>query len=231
MMGMLHFLSGAPVHDLVQAYGLWVVFVLITIESMGVPVPGETALVSASLYAGSTHGIEIASIIAVAALAAVIGDNIGYLIGRTIGFNLLVRHGRHVRLHEPRLKVGQYLFLLHGGKIVFFGRFVAFLRAFAALLAGANQMEWRRFMVMNTLGGVCWASVFGLGAYTFGQSITRLAAPVGLSLLVAGLMLAVIGVMFFRHHEKQLQLRAEIAFPGPLALKVRPNAQAIRPTS
>ena len=219
---MLHFLSGTAVHDLVQTYGLWLVFSLVMLESMGVPLPGETALVSAAIYAGATHGIGIGSVIAVAALAAIIGDNIGYLIGRTIGFGLLVRYGRYIRLDEARLKVGQYLFLLHGGKIVFFGRFVAFLRAFAALLAGANRMAWPRFLVMNALGGVCWAVIFGLGAYIFGQQIERLAGPVGAVLLVLGVGLAIAGALFFRRHEKELEAKARIAFPGPLMVTEHP---------
>src|SRR5260370_1776147 len=107
-----------------------------------------------------------------------IGDNIGYLIGRSIGVRLVVRYGRYVRLNEPRLKVGQYLFLRHGGKIVFFGRFVAFLRTFAALLAGVNRMSWPHFLIMNALGGICWASLFGGGAYLFGEQMKRVAAQV-----------------------------------------------------
>ena len=146
---MLHFLSSAGVHDLVQTYGLWLVFVLIMLESMGIPLPGETAFVSAALYAGTTHGIGIVPVVAVAAAAAIVGDNIGYVIGCTVGFRLLVRYGRYVHLDEGRPKVGQYLFLRHGGKIVFFGRFVALLRASAALLAGSNRMAWSKFLLMK----------------------------------------------------------------------------------
>ncbi|WP_170631321.1 DedA family protein, partial [Acinetobacter baumannii] len=102
--------------------------------------PGETALVTAALYAGTTHRIGILPVIAVAAAAAILGDNIGYLIGRSIGLRLIERYGQYVRLDQARLKIGHYLFLRHGGTIVFFGRFVAFLRAFAALLAGTNRM-------------------------------------------------------------------------------------------
>ena len=225
---MPHFLSGAAIHDLVQTYGLWLVFALIMLESMGLPLPGETALVSAAIYAGATHGIGIGSVIAVAVFAAVVGDNLGYMIGRTIGFGLLVRFGRYIRLDEARMKVGQYLFLLHGGKIVFFGRFVAFLRAFAALLAGANRMAWPRFLLMNALGGVCWAGLFGLGAYIFGQQIEQLAGPVGVVLLVIGIGLAITGAFFFRKHEKELEARAETAFPGPLVAIERPRADRLQ---
>jgi membrane protein DedA with SNARE-associated domain len=129
-------------HELIHTYGLVVLFTVVMLECMGVPMPGETALVSAALYAGSTHRFSIASVVLVAATAAIIGDNIGYLIGRSIGVRLIARYGKYVRLNELRLKVGQYLFLRHGGKIVSFGRFVAILRTYAALLAGANRMSW-----------------------------------------------------------------------------------------
>jgi membrane protein DedA with SNARE-associated domain len=92
----------------------------------------------------------------VAATAATAGGMIGYIIGRWIGLRLLVRYGKYVGLDERRLKVGQYLFLQHGGKIVFFGRFVDLLRILAAPLAGANRMSWRYFLFMNALGGICW---------------------------------------------------------------------------
>src|SRR4029077_532288 len=141
-------------------------------------------LVTAALYAGATHRIDIASVVLVAAAGAIIGDNIGYLVGRSIGVRLLARHGRYVRLDEARLKVGQYLFLRHGGKIVFFGRFVAFLRAFAALLAGINRMPWPHFLLMNALGGICWATLFAGGAYLFGAEMKRLAGPVGFLFLI-----------------------------------------------
>lgn len=203
-------------HDLIQAYGLWVLFIVVTLESMGVPMPGETALVTTALYAGSTHQIDIISVVLVAAAGAIIGDNIGYLIGRSIQLRLLVRYGRYIRLDQPRLKVGQYLFRRHGGKIVFFGRFVAFLRTFAAVLAGANRMPWPHFLLMNALGGLCWASIFGGGAYLFGEQITRVAGPVSFLLLVVAIGLVAAGIVFFRRHERELEQRAEAALPGPL---------------
>jgi membrane protein DedA with SNARE-associated domain len=208
-------LSPTWIHGLIQAYGLWVIFTLVMLESMGVPMPGETALVTAALYAGSTHQIGIASVVLVAATAAIIGDNIGYLIGRSIGVRLVARYGRYVRLDEPRLKVGQYLFLRHGSKIVFFGRFVAFLRTYAALLAGINRMSWPHFLIMNALGAICWASLFGGGAYLFGAQVKRVTGPVSLLLLLAAIGLAAAGIYFFRRHEKELEQRAETVFPGP----------------
>ena len=98
-------------HGLIHTYGLWALFTVVMLECMGIPMPGETALVTAALYAESTHRIGIASVVLVAATAAIIGDNIGYLIGRSIGVRLIARYGKYVRLNELRLKVGQYLFL------------------------------------------------------------------------------------------------------------------------
>jgi membrane protein DedA with SNARE-associated domain len=209
-------LSPTWIHGLIHTYGLWVVFTLIMLESMGVPLPGETALMTAALYAGSTHRIDIVSVVLVAATAAIIGDNIGYVIGRSIGVRLVARYGRYIRLDEPRLKVGQYLFLRHGGKIVFFGRFVAFLRTYAALLSGMNRMSWPHFLLMNALGGICWATLFGGGAYLFGAQVKRVTGPASLLLLLAAIGLTAAGILFFRRHEKELEQRAAAAFPGPL---------------
>jgi membrane protein DedA with SNARE-associated domain len=103
-------LSPTWMHDLIEGYGLWVLFFVVMLESMGVPVPGETALVTTALYAGSTHRIDIVSVVLVAAAGAMIGDNTGYLIGRSIGVRLLVRYGRYIRLDEARLKVGSICF-------------------------------------------------------------------------------------------------------------------------
>ncbi|MEA2801613.1 MAG: hypothetical protein QOG78_1366 [Rhodospirillaceae bacterium] len=212
---MFDILSPARIQELIQAYGLWVLFAVVMFESMGIPVPGETALVTTALYAGSTHRIGIVPVIIVAAAAAVAGDNIGYVIGRSIGLRLLERYGRYIRLNEARLRLGQYLFLRHGGKIVFFGRFVAFLRAFAAVLAGANRMRWLYFLIMNALGGICWAVLFGGGAYLFGETIRQVAGPIGLLLLMAAIGLAVAGVIFFRRHEKELEEQASSALQAP----------------
>src|SRR5665213_3171677 len=112
----MNVLSAAWMQDLIHTYGLWVLFSAVMLESMGIPMPGETAVVTAAIYAGSTQQISVTAVVFVAATAAIIGDNIGYLIGRLIGVRLLARYGKYVRLNEPRLKVGQYLFLEHGGK-------------------------------------------------------------------------------------------------------------------
>ncbi|MFS8112232.1 DedA family protein [Rhizobium jaguaris] len=212
---MFDIVSPAHIHDLIQAYGLWVLFALVMAESMGVPLPGETALVTTALYAGSTHLISLQAVVATASMAAIIGDNIGYLLGRLIGLPLLVRYGERFRIGSDRLKVGQYFFMRHGGKIVFFGRFVALLRTFAALLAGANRMRWWYFLLMNACGGVCWATVFAGAAYLFGKQVQHVKGPIGLLLFVVAIGFVFAGMVFFRRHEKELEKRAKAALGDP----------------
>jgi len=202
--------------DLISTHGYWVVAALVAVESMGVPAPGETALVTAAIIAGTTHRLNIAFVIVAAALGAIVGDNIGYSIGRRFGYALLLRHGSLVRIHTGRIKLGQFLFARHGGKVVFFGRFVAILRALAALLAGMNCMDWRRFLVFNASGAIVWAAGYGLAAYVFGKGLDRLR---GTAAVVGGLLAAIacaFGVWWMRRHETALQAEAERALPGPL---------------
>src|SRR5215471_3626235 len=143
----------ATVPHLIAAHGYLIVASIVGIESMGLPAPGETVLVTAAIYAGTTHRLSILMLIAAAALGAIVGDNLGYLIGRRFGYELLLRHGRRIGVDERRLKLGRFLFDRHGGKVVFFGRFMAVLRALAGVLAGAACMEWRRFLAFNAAGG------------------------------------------------------------------------------
>ena len=209
-----------PLLDWIEAYGVSVVFVVVILESAGVPMPGETALVTAAVYAGTTHRISIVTLIAAAIAAAIIGDNIGYWIGRRYGFNFLLRYGGYVHLTRPRLKMGQYLFLKHGGKIVFFGRFVAFLRTFAALLAGVNLYDWRRFLLFNALGGAGWALVFGLGGYLLGRAVETVTRPLAIAGAIAAIVGFVAGAWFFRRYEKQWTREAEVALPGELSARL-----------
>jgi membrane protein DedA with SNARE-associated domain len=192
------------VDGLMRAYGLWAVFLLIFLESSGVPLPGETALVTAAIYAGHTEAFRIPELIAIATAAAVLGDTMGFLIGRKLGLPLLARLARRFPGAEKRLIVGEYLFLRHGGKIVFWGRFVALLRVLAAVLAGANKMAWRRFAVMNALGGFCWASFFSVTAYVFGDLIRQVEGPLGFALLALTLSGIALGLVLFRRYEQRI---------------------------
>ena len=208
--------------QIIAHYGYAAVGLVVGIESVGVPLPGETTLVAAAIYAGATHNLNIALIIAAATAGAVIGDNIGFAIGRSLGFRFLVRYGSRVGLDAGRIKLGQYLFRRHGGKVVFFGRFVALLRVLAAFLAGVNCMRWPRFLVFNLLGGAAWATAFGLGGYLFGKEIERFAGPVGLVLLAVAAAAALAAFVYIRRHEAAMVEEAERAMPGPLLPQPRP---------
>src|SRR5260221_14602181 len=143
---MFHFATSTLTH-LLTTYGYWAVLLFVALESTGIPFPGETMLLVAAIYAGTTHRLAIPWVIVAASSGAILGDNLGFWVGREGGYRLLRRYGRYIRLEERRLKLGQYLFMRHGGKVVFFGRLVAVLRAWAGFLAGTNRMRWPRFPV------------------------------------------------------------------------------------
>jgi len=201
---------------LLATYGYWAVFVFIAIESMGIPFPGETMLLVAAIYAGTTHRLSILLVIVAAASGAILGDNLGFIIGRVGGYRLLRRYGHYIRLDERKLKLGQYLFMKHGGKVVFFGRFVAVLRAWAAFLAGTNRMRWPGFLLFNALGGIVWATLFGLGGYYLGDNIHRLTGPVAITCTVLATLIIIAFLIFVHRNEQRLEAEAERALPGPL---------------
>jgi len=121
-----------------------------------------------------------------------------------------------VHLDERRLKVGIYLFRRHGGKVVFFGRFVAVLRAWAAFLAGTSRMPWGRFVAFNAAGGILWATIYGLGGYALGDNIHRLTGPVGIASVALATVAILISLILLRRNEARLAAEAERALPGPL---------------
>lgn len=212
---MIHFAPSDLTH-LLTTYGYWAVLVFVSIESIGIPFPGETMLLVAAIYAGKTHQLLIPLVIVAAAAGAIVGDNIGFWIGREGGYRLLRRYGRYIRLEERRMKLGQYLFLKHGGKVVFFGRFVAVLRALAAFLAGTNRMPWSRFLLFNAAGGIVWATLFGLSGYFLGDNINRLTGPIGISAIVLAVLFIIGFLLFLRRNEQRLEDEAERALPGSL---------------
>jgi membrane protein DedA with SNARE-associated domain len=204
------------VTSLISHYGYAAVAVVVGLESMGLPLPGETTLVLSAVYAASHSDLNIAGVVGAAALGAIVGDNVGYWLGREFGYPILLRYGRYVGLTEARIKLGQYLFLRHGGKVVFFGRFVAVLRVLAAFLAGVNRMEWGTFLAANAAGGVLWSLVYGLGAYMFGSALFHAARPVTIALVIGGFVIVILAMRYVRSHEVELERQAELALPGPL---------------
>jgi membrane protein DedA with SNARE-associated domain len=212
---MIHLATSDLLRSL-ATYGYWAVLLFVAIESTGIPFPGETMLLVAAIFAGTTHQLSIPLVIVAAASGAILGDNLGFWVGREGGFRLLRRYGRYIRLDERKLKLGLYLFRRHGGKVVFFGRFIAVLRAWAAFLAGTNRMHWPAFLLFNALGGIVWATVYGLGGYFLGDNIHRLTGPVGTITIVLAALIILVGLVFVWRNERHLEAQAEQALPGPL---------------
>ena len=203
---------------LIHAYGLLTVAGVIGLECLGIPLPGETALIAASIYAGTKHDLNIVEVIVTAASAATVGRMIGYVIGREFGYWLLLRYGYYLRITESRIKLGEYLFLRHGGKIIIIAQFIPVLRTIAGILAGANRMPRPQFLLANVVGASLWAVVFGFAAYSLGRQAERLAGSMVLALGVAAVIVIIAMASFVRRHEAQLAAEAERAFPGPLEL-------------
>ena len=202
--------------QLIASYGYWALFILVAAESLGVPLPGETALIVAATYAGTTHHLNPWLIFLVASAAAIIGDNIGYWIGDKGGYRLAHRYGSKVRLDERKLKTARYLFDLHGVKVVFFGRFVSVLRTYAAFLAGTSRMLWRKFLPANAVGGIVWAGIYTAVSYFAGHWLQQASGTI--DWILGGLaVVAIVGVwLLVRRKAGQLADRAEEAYPGPL---------------
>ncbi|HTV11923.1 MAG TPA: DedA family protein [Acidimicrobiales bacterium] len=204
------------VDHLISTYGYSAVFVLVVIESLGVPLPGETAVISAGIYAGQTHKLSVWVIWVVASAAAVTGGSIGFVIGDKGGYRLVRRYGPKVHFDAAKLKVGMYVFDRHGSLVVFLGRFVSLLRTYAAFLAGTNKMPWRRFLVANAAGGVIWAAIYAFASYEAGKSLRNVSGTVNYVLIAAAAVALVIAFFVVRRKTKQLEAVAEAAYPGPL---------------
>jgi membrane protein DedA with SNARE-associated domain len=188
------------VSGLVHHYGLLALFLIVMLESGGVPLPGETALIAAGVFA-SRGRLDITAVIAVAALAAIVGDNLGYWIGRTAGRRVLERFGPIQRWSRPSLEWSERFFQRHGGKTVFIGRFIAVLRVTAAWMAGVSHMPWWRFFAWNAAGGICWAVLVGLVAYFAGHAAADAIGRygfLGAAFVVVVGVLVVVAVHFWR---------------------------------
>jgi membrane protein DedA with SNARE-associated domain len=189
------------VKHLVEVSGYPLLFAIVMAESAGVPIPGETALIAAAVLA-SRGKLKIELVIPLAAAAAIVGDNIGYQIGRRGGRWLLERPGRFQSQRLQVLETGEPFFERHGPKAVFFGRFILGLRVWASWLAGATRMRWRSFFFWNALGGICWASAIGLLAYFLGHSAGKAIEAFGIYGLVAVLLAVASGLLIHRRHRR-----------------------------
>ena len=203
-------------NHLVSTYGYWAVLLFVMLESLGIPLPGETILIAAAIYAGQTHHLSVWGVWGLASVAAVVGDNIGYWIGDKGGYRLLRKYGHYIRVKERELKVGRYIFDRYGPPVVFFGRFVSILRTYAAFLAGTNRMHWRKFFLYNMLGGVVWAGIWTFLAYYLGNSLKHASGKVNLIVGIVAVFSVLAVIILVRRKSKQLEAVAEAAYPGPL---------------
>jgi membrane-associated protein len=174
--------------NIAETIGYPLVFALIAMETMGIPVPGETALITASIVA-SRGRLDIEVVIALAAVAAILGDNVGFAIGRKLGRRLLTAPGPLLHHRRRVIAIGEPFFDRHGPKAVFLGRWVTGLRITAAWMAGVTRMSWPTFVFWNALGGIAWATSIGLLAYFVGHSaetIVHVAGFGGAGVVVIG---------------------------------------------
>jgi membrane protein DedA with SNARE-associated domain len=192
------------VTQLLIDYGLVLLFVLVAIESAGIPVPGETGLITAAFLAHQGH-YSIVWVIVVAAAGAIVGDNIGYWLGRVGGRRLLERWSITRRYAEKTLPRAEGFFRRHGSKTVFFGRFIAILRVTAAWMAGISHMHWWLFALWNALGGILWATGVGLLAYFAGKAAADAVSRYGLYAVVAILVVGAIGFLVLKLAHRRLE--------------------------
>ncbi len=191
-------------HHLLSTWGYLAVLLFVAVESTGIPFPGETMLITAAAYAGAGH-LQIPFVIGAAAIGAIMGDNAGYLVGRTGGRAIILRYGKYIRLDEGKLGVGERFFAKHGDKTVFLGRFVAVLRAWAAFLAGLNRMHWAKFFLFNAAGGITWSVLYGVLAFELGKNLPlldKIVKTVGYVGLGAAVVAGVALLILYRRRRK-----------------------------
>lgn len=187
--------------------GLPLLFVVIMLESFGIPLPGETALIAFGVLASQGH-YPIVWVIVVAAAAAIVGDNLGYwLIGRVGGRRLFERWALLRRYSERFLPTAERLMERHGGKTVFLGRFVTVLRYTAAWIAGIGRMEWRRFLFWNAAGGICWATAVGLVSYYAGHAAADAIQRYGIYAAAVIAAVTVLGFLAVHFGKRRLEER------------------------
>jgi membrane protein DedA with SNARE-associated domain len=196
----------STVVQLVESQGLTVLGAVIFLESMGLPLPGETALLACAFVARQGH-LDIRAVLIVAALAAILGDNVGFGIARHGGRRLLARHGSRILLTPARMRAAERFFERHGGPAVFLARWTAGLRVAGAWAAGLSGMNWRTFLLWNALGGVAWAFVVGLLGYWLGASyqVGAKYLGVGEAIVIGGILLLGISVWVRRRRRRRVE--------------------------
>ena len=200
--------------EFVSIYGIWLVAAFIALESVGIPLPAEAALIAAGFFAARTHDLEIWSLIAAGILAAILGEVVGFWIGRRVGHQLLMRYGARLGFTEGRIRIGQWLFVRYGGRFVFIARFLPFLRNMAAVLAGTNSMAQHNFYFASATAAAAWIVCYGLAAYSFGEAFANLASPVPVFLGLAATLIILAAPVLILRYERRLLAKVERALPG-----------------
>ena len=192
-------------------YGLWAIIVLVFLEDFGVPLPGETILIAGAVYAGS-GGFNIIEVGVLGFAAAVLGDNVGYAIGRFGGRALIARWGRYVFLTEERLDKAESFFDRHGGKIIVIARFVEGLRQANGLIAGITSMRWRRFLFFNIIGAALWVGCWVSVGYFAGEHITAIYEYITRYSLYALIVAVIVAIVWIglRIRRKRVQRASKI---------------------
>lgn len=196
----------------ISNYGVWVVAAFIALESIGIPLPAEAALIAAAFFAAK-HGIDVWPLITIGILAAIVGEIVGFWLGKRFGPQLLKRYGIRLGLTEERIRIGQWLFVRYGGRFVFIARFLPFLRNMAAVLAGTNSMAQHSFYLASATAAAAWITCYGLAAYSFGEAFANLASPVAISLSVAAALIVLALPALILQYEKRLLVKAEHGLP------------------
>jgi membrane protein DedA with SNARE-associated domain len=196
--------------EFVSIYGIWIVAAFIALESVGIPLPAEAALIAAGFFAARNQDLDIWSLLTVAIVAAIFGEIVGFWIGKRFGHQLLMRYGTRLGMTEGRIRIGQWLFVRYGGRFVFIARFLPFLRNMAAVLAGTNSMAQRSFYFSSATAAAAWIICYGLAAYSFGEAFADVASPAAVCLgLVAALIVLAAPALMLRY-ERRLLAKAEL---------------------
>ena len=202
-------MTSAHLSTLVAHFGYLATFIAVMLASSGIPLPAGELLIAAAVYASNTHRLDLSTLIVVGSLGAAIGGAAGYTLGRLLGVAALERYGRFVGLDAAKVRLGRYLFVMHGGKIVFFLRFIALVGPFGGVLAGANRMAVGRFMIFNIVGAIAWTIVFGAGGYLFGSFFEAVGRTAGIVAVVVTLAVLAGAALYIHRQGADLQAKAD----------------------
>lgn len=200
----MNFIHTHHIVGLLHSYGYTGLALVVGLECLGLPLPGEGALIVSAIYAGSTHNLNPFLVIVAAAGGAIVGQIIAYWIGLKVGHRLLRRYGPKLGITWRRLAFGRLMFRKHGFKLVVVARFIIVLRVITAMLAGANQMRWSKFITANAIGSIAWASFYGIGASLLGKQMKHSSGPIGLGVGAAVLAISLIAAWITHRHQERL---------------------------